>query len=84
MLARLPPETGKASLAAALLLSQVFPGVWVVIHRLFVRDGRFYRRERGVKLTLRPASNVHLTRPLRAACTRAIAEVRAPDRRDAT
>ncbi|QOV92125.1 hypothetical protein [Humisphaera borealis] len=62
-----------AALATAVLLSKVFPGTWIVVGRLFVRDGRFFRRERGVKLNLRPASNVHLTQPLRAALNRAIA-----------
>jgi hypothetical protein len=56
-----------AALAAALLLSHRLPGAWVVVGRLYARDGQFYRRERGVKLTLRPAADVHLSRDLRAA-----------------
>lgn len=72
---RSSPNVRPAALAAALLLSHMFPGVWIVFDRLFIRDGNFYRRERGVKLNLRPASNVHLTRQLRAAYTRALREL---------
>ena len=50
-----------------LLLSKRLPGLWFVLGKLFVKAGRFYRRERGFKLNLVPATNVHLTRPIRAA-----------------
>ena len=52
--------------ALALLLSRRLPGLWLTLDRLFVRDGRFYRRERGVKLNLVEATNVHLPRQIRA------------------
>jgi hypothetical protein len=51
----------------ALLVSTRLPHAWFVFGRLFLKAGRFYRRERGVKLNLVPATNVHLTRPVRAA-----------------
>lgn len=51
----------------ALLVSRRLPKLWFVLGRTFVKDGRFYRRARGIKLHLVPASNVHLTRPIRAA-----------------
>jgi hypothetical protein len=49
------------------LASTRLPELWFVIGRVFVKGGRFYRRARGFKLHLVPASNVHLTRPIRAA-----------------
>lgn len=52
--------------ALALLLSRRLPGAWFTLDRLFVRDGRFYRRQRGFKLNLVEASNVHLSRGTRA------------------
>ena len=76
-LARCPTESLPSVLAAALLLSHELPGLWVVVGRLYVRDEMFYRRERGVKLTLRPAASVHLTKPMRAAYRRALAELSA-------
>jgi len=51
----------------ALVISKQLPGAWIVLGRLFVRDGAFFRRARGFKLTLAPAANIHLTRPIRAA-----------------
>ena len=72
-IARIARTQLSAALATAVLISQTFPGTWIVVDRLFVRDGRFFRRERGVKLRLRPATNVHLTKSLRAALNRAIA-----------
>ena len=51
----------------AMLVSSRLPDLWFVFGRLFLKGGRFYRRERGVKLSLVPATNVHLTRPVRAA-----------------
>lgn len=61
-----------AALAAGLFLSRAFPGTWVVVGRLFARDETFYRRERGVKLNLRPAGDVHLSREMRAAYRQAV------------
>jgi hypothetical protein len=51
----------------ALLVSTRLPQLWFVFGRLFLRGGRFHRRERGVKLNLVPATNVHLTRGVRGA-----------------
>jgi hypothetical protein len=62
-----PPEQIPEARALAMLLSRQFPGAWLVLGRVFVRDGCFFRRERGFKLNLTPASNVHLSRPIRAA-----------------
>ena len=64
--ASVPAEARPSALAAALLLSRLLPGRWIVVGRLFVLDGRFYRRERRVKLRIRPATDVHLSRALRA------------------
>jgi hypothetical protein len=51
----------------AVLASMRLPELWFVLGRVFVKAGRFYRRARGFKLHLVPATNVHLTRPIRAA-----------------
>jgi hypothetical protein len=51
----------------AVLASTRLPALWFVLGRVFVKGGRFYRRARGFKLHLVPATNVHLTRPIRAA-----------------
>ena len=51
----------------ALVVSKRLPELWFVLGRTFVKAGQFYRRERGFKLNLIPASNVHLTREVRAA-----------------
>ena len=79
-IARVATAQQAGALAVAILLSTAFPGLWIVVGRLFVRDGRFFRRARGVKLHLRPATNVHLPKPLRAGLKHAITtlEVTAP------
>jgi secondary thiamine-phosphate synthase enzyme len=77
-LAQCPFEALPTGLAVALMLSHELPGLWVVAGRLYVRDGAFFRRERGVKLNLRPAANVHLSKPVRAAYRRALAELTDP------
>ena len=51
----------------ALLVSSRLPSLWFVFGRLFLKGGRFFRRQYGVKLNLVPATNVHLTRAVRAA-----------------
>jgi hypothetical protein len=56
-----------AARALAVLLSRRIPDVWLVLGRLFIVNGRFYRRQRGYKLRIVEATNVHLPRPLRAA-----------------
>lgn len=62
----LPNQTPEAR-ALAVVLSRQLPGTWIVLGRVFVRDGRFFRRKRGFKLELVPANGVNLTRPIRAA-----------------
>jgi hypothetical protein len=61
-LASVNAQDRPAILATAVLLSRMFPGLWITVGRIFARDGRFFRRRRGVKLIIRPATNVHLTR----------------------
>lgn len=56
----------------AILLSKRLPGLWFVVDRLFVRDGRFYRRQYGFKLNLVEARNIHLPGPIRAAVSATI------------
>ena len=36
--------------AFAVLLSHALPGLWLVLGPLYLKDGRFFRRERGLKL----------------------------------
>ena len=54
-----------AGRALALAVSRRLPGLWLTLDRLFVRDRRFYRRERGFKFNLVEAANVHLPREVR-------------------
>ena len=62
------PETSRDEAAAlALVLSRQLPGVWLTLDRLFIRDGRFFRRASGFKFNLVKASNVHFPRGMRAA-----------------
>jgi hypothetical protein len=61
------PGEVEAAKAFALVLSRRLPGLWLTLGRLLVQDGRFYRRQYGYKLKLVPATNVHLTREVRAA-----------------
>lgn len=75
LVAEVLPDDLESSKALALLLSLKLPGVWLVLGRLFVRDGRFHRRERGWKLRLVPATNVHLPRDMRAALRGELAKV---------
>lgn len=53
--------------AMSLLLSRRLSGTWFVVGKVFVKDGRFFRRERGYKLNLVEATNVHLPRDIRGA-----------------
>jgi hypothetical protein len=57
----------EAARALALVVSLRLPGLWLTLDRLFVLDGRFFRRERGHKFDLVEATNVHLSRATRAA-----------------
>jgi hypothetical protein len=65
-----PREELHRATAFAVLLSHALPRQWLVFGRLYLKDGAFYRRERGFKLNLVPATNVHLTREMRAAVGR--------------
>jgi hypothetical protein len=56
-----------AALAFAVVLSARLPNLWFVFDRLYLKAGKFYRRERGRKLNLVPARDVHLPRDIRAA-----------------
>ena len=47
--------------------SAAAPHLWFTLGRLFVKNGRFHRRERGYKLNLRLASDVHVPREVRGA-----------------
>jgi hypothetical protein len=60
--------------ALAMLISRRLPEVWVVLGKLFVRNGKFYRREFGYKLKLVPATNMHLRRDIRSAIRKLLAE----------
>ena len=62
-----PREELHRATAFAVVLSHALPDQWLVFGRLYLKDGGFYRRERGFKLTLVPATNIHLTREMRAA-----------------
>lgn len=55
------------AMAFAVVVSEALPGVWLVLGRLYARDGRFFRRQRGFKLNLVPAANVRLTRAVSGA-----------------
>lgn len=66
VLLRVPADQLTDAKAAALAFSRAVPHAWFILDRLFVRAGRFYRRERGYKLALVPATNVHLPRELRS------------------
>jgi len=57
--------------AFAVVLSQALPEQWLVFGRLYLEGGKFYRRERGFKLNLVPATNVHLPREMRTAIGKA-------------
>ena len=56
--------------ALAVAVSRAVPAAWFTLdagpRRLFLLGGRFHRRERGYKLNLRPARDVHLPRGVRA------------------
>ena len=66
LVGQVPAEQEPAGRAAAVVLSRATPGQWWVLGRLFVRDGRFYRRRRGYRLELVAATDVHLRRDVRA------------------
>jgi hypothetical protein len=53
--------------ALALVLSARLPGLWLVLGRLFIRDRRFYSRQRPRGLSLARAPHIHVQRNLRTA-----------------
>jgi hypothetical protein len=53
--------------ATGVALSRRLPGLWLAVDRLFVRDGRFFRREKRFKFNLVEAKSVHLPRDVRSA-----------------
>jgi hypothetical protein len=67
MVCRVAGHDADAARAFALALSRRLPGVWLTLDRLYVRDGKFFRRERGKKFRIVETSSVHLPRALRAA-----------------
>jgi hypothetical protein len=67
LVARVAPDCLAEGRALAAALSARLPSLWFVFGRLFVHAGRFYRRERGFKLNLVEATNVHLPRRVRTA-----------------
>jgi hypothetical protein len=64
--ATIPAARQLEGLAFAAVISKAMPTVWFTYGRLHVLGGKFYRRERGVKLWLVEATNVHFPRELRA------------------
>jgi len=64
---QLPGNRWLEGKAAAKTLSLHLPGVWLTLGRVFVRDGIFFNRERGYKLTLRESSHHRVTREMAAA-----------------
>jgi hypothetical protein len=67
LVAEIPEAHADAATGLALLLSRRLPGLWLTLDRLFVRDGRFHRRQRRFGLRLVEAKGVCLTRDVRAA-----------------
>jgi hypothetical protein len=49
---QLPTQAWPEDLAIARAISQQLPGCWLTLGRVFIRDGVFYNREKGWKLTL--------------------------------
>ncbi len=49
---QLPTAAWPEDLAIARAISQHLPGCWLTLGRVFIRDGVFYNREKGWKLTL--------------------------------
>ena len=64
--AAVPAEVEPHGRAMAVALSRAVPGLWFVFGRLFVRDGRFFRRRRGYRLEMVAAADVHLARDVRS------------------
>jgi hypothetical protein len=67
LIARFSEDDLPLARGLAVLLSAQMPGIWYGVHRLFVRDGRFFRRQYGYKLKIVEARNIHLPRAIRSA-----------------
>jgi hypothetical protein len=66
LIGQVPGGQAEVGRAVAVALSRALPHHWFVLGRLFLQDGRFYRRRRGYRLELVPATDVHLPRDVRA------------------
>jgi len=66
MVITLPGTAWYESLAAARALSGIVPGCWFTLGRVFIRDGKFFNRERGYKLNLRPSKHHRVPRSIAA------------------
>lgn len=66
MVLTLPAAAFSEGLATAKVLSIHLPACWLTLGRVFIRDGKFFVRERGYKLTLRRSSHHHVPRELAA------------------
>jgi hypothetical protein len=61
------PAEFDAAKAIAVTLSNRFEGLWFMLDRLLVKEGRFYRRDRRVRFTVAKATNIHVPQPMRNA-----------------
>ena len=68
-----PPERGRA---IALACSIALPDTWFLLKPLALFGGRFFRRERGYRLHLRPATDIHVPREVRTALSDLLARPR--------
>lgn len=67
MAVRFAPGTPLAAArAVAVVCSSRLPDTWFRLEPLALLGGRFYRRERGYRLHLRPAGDIHIPREMRA------------------
>ena len=62
-----PADQLEQAKTLAVAVTRCVPGIWLTLGRLFVHDGKFYRRRLGYLLQLSPATNVHLPRAMRSA-----------------
>jgi hypothetical protein len=67
LIATIRREQLPQAVALAVVLSHALPGVWFELGRIFIRDGGFFRRERGKKFRIVPTASLHVRRDLRAA-----------------
>ena len=61
------PRELESAKALAVVWSKHLVDRWVRVGKLLVRDGIFYRRQRGFKLLLKPARDIHVQREIRQA-----------------